>query len=112
MTNSDLSGLLTAIWERLATLADHVSEGHAETSARLSRIEMQLLDGHHRMTEIERRQKAKRGTRTTCLGFLKQVASLKEWLAGLTLVVLALQGVLAPAEIKATVLTVLGIGPR
>ena len=114
----ELSGLLTAIWERLSTLTDHVmdartesNESRAETHKRLSSIEMQLLNGHHRMNDIERRQKAKPpGTATHFLGFLKEVATPKEWLAAVALVVLALKGSFQPGEFKAVILSILGVG--
>lgn len=112
MTNSDLSGLLTAIWESLSSLRDHVTEQTSETNKRLHAIEMQLLQGRHRMTDIERRQRQK--TNGTGMGwkvFMKEVATFREWLAGATLIVLALKGALEPAEFKAMLLTFIGSGP-
>lgn len=103
----DLASLLTAIWERLAALTDHVMD----TNDKVSKIESRLAQGDSRMADIERRQKINRGS---CMGlvlFLKEIASIKEWLAGAALVFLAVRGAMSPGEMKLIILQVLGVGP-
>lgn len=90
----DQPGTMTWIADHLITIKEDVSE-----------IKARLIEGDHRMTKIE--QQAKPARIPTVLAFAKEVATFREWVLGAAIVVMALRGILQPAEAKALVISVL-----
>ena len=60
--------------------------------------------GHKRMDHHER-QIRMLSQRKPLLAVAREIASLKEWLIGMIIVIMALKGIISPSEIKALILS-------
>lgn len=94
---------------QLLERTDSISETVQDTSGRVTRIEHRLIEGTNRMDQLEKKQEPPRFHRLL-LPFLKEVASLKQWLSGGLLVFLFAKGIFSASELKAVALKLL-IGP-
>lgn len=80
------------------------------------RHDAEIMDLNNRVSGIERAKSGPKPERPAVAllkdlaAFLREVASLKEWIAGALLIVLALKGLVQPGEIKALLLTLAGGG--
>ena len=73
----------------------------------VSEIKAHLIEEDHRLTKIENQQSEKPAKIPTILAFAKEVATIREWVLGAAVVVMALRGILQPAEVKSLVISAL-----